>query len=530
MGRATGFQWLCLPQGWKHSPFLFTTCINSILRATDTDLRSLGVIARHYQDDIVLVGKDNLNNAMELLIDRLHSFGFNIRKDKCTWSTDTIIFCGYEVKAGCIQPKPKTKLENVIVEEVWKAFMTGDRVSRYNWLREWTGRFQYWRDFYSPHLSAMCLDQMYNYCKIFNDTDSDVSDLDLEQVREAFLTLIELCINCLPLPTGIGSSLKNVLVGDANSEAWGAILFKVIDDPDNKFKHMLNNLDTASGMDHWRKCASDLHQALLASDLPQSFSIIPVKLIGGIFTERQRRASSTHRERMAQLEAFSECRPLIDSPLIVVCDNLNCSLTWHCLDLFGARHLDLWEGLQSVLDNPGHIWLPRDSLPCYADCIARCISVSEKPAQTIPACTLAIASESIDNSSSDIDESNPVVQMSSHLRRDIIHGLRHDTTSTYHGHAISDIYSHLQSTSSPNEADAFSRMVYHRFKIVDGLLWFKSVMGDRCVVPNSASDHIISNANHNLRAALLNVYHDKLTHPGIFYCKLISAEAGIGRT
>ncbi len=41
-GAPVAFSWECLPQGWRHSPFLFTTCVNAMLRSVDRDLETLG--------------------------------------------------------------------------------------------------------------------------------------------------------------------------------------------------------------------------------------------------------------------------------------------------------------------------------------------------------------------------------------------------------------------------------------------------------------------------------------------------------
>jgi hypothetical protein len=50
------------------------------------------------------------------------------------------------------------------------------------------------------------------------------------------------------------------------------------------------------------------------------------------------------------LEAVDEYYQLLDAPLVIICDNRNCSLVWHNLDLFGARHLDLFEKLKTLID------------------------------------------------------------------------------------------------------------------------------------------------------------------------------------
>jgi hypothetical protein len=254
----------------------------------DIQLKQLGVTARHYQDDIILPGDHNLNEAMELLIEHLHMFGFNIQRTKCTWSSPKLIFCGYEIEAGCIRPRPKTPLENTMFDEAWKIFLEGDSRTRYNWIREWCGRSQYWRDFYSPQLSSICLHHLYSFLRNFGEIDSDLKEIDIDQLHDAFFMLIDLCINCVPLPTGLCDTLKNILVVDANCESWGAILFKAIPDGTNAFEHIKSKTSHAPGMDHWLTCLEELHKALLATDISAPFTIIPVKMIGGVFTDRQK--------------------------------------------------------------------------------------------------------------------------------------------------------------------------------------------------------------------------------------------------
>jgi hypothetical protein len=83
-GNPSYFRWRCLPQGWRHSPFLFSLTIDTVLRRLDKDLDQLSISARHYQDDIILTGQkdDELNVGMQLVIDTLESWGFKINKNK----------------------------------------------------------------------------------------------------------------------------------------------------------------------------------------------------------------------------------------------------------------------------------------------------------------------------------------------------------------------------------------------------------------------------------------------------------------
>ena len=553
-GNPSYFRWRCLPQGWRHSPFLFSLTIDTVLRRLDKDLDQLSISARHYQDDIILTGQkdDELNVGMQLVIDTLESWGFKINKNKCTFPTDEIIFCGYHIEGGKLLPAPKTELTQKLFDAAWENFLKSKHEEKLKWLKEWAGRFQYWRNFINASVVLPAL-------KVFYD-----QDVDEEKVHLAFSTLFNACVQSIPIHFGFTRSLYNVIVVDANCEAWGGILFKVLPvgidpvvtpttttgvskvlpvgiDPvvtpttttgvstsgfekvpileierrtvgDEAYltqpKEALTCTDVEKvltvGFDHMASRDDphmiELKEALIGYGIEPPFNLVPFKLCGDNFTLRERRHSSTQRERLAQLSCFEDCYEYLDSPLILVCDNLNCSLTWHNLDLFGARHLDLWDKLQNCL--AGHLWLPRESIPSYADLIARVIGQKNDIAQTIQNLSVDIAE----------GDSTPSVRIHAALRRDIIKGQRTDTTGFYQGISIAEIYRIL--ASNVRDDTRQSKIAHCRFVLLEGVLFYRSISGDRCVVPNCPTDHLIPGKNVNLRAGLLFIYHDRVCHPG----------------
>ena len=517
-GNPVAFQWKCLPQGWRHSPFLFTTCINALLRPLDSALRGLATV-RHFQDDIVVVGADDesVNGAMRLVITELKSKGFGIQEKKCIWSVDSITFCGYRLKSGSLLPDPKTPLTSKLAEDGWKNFSSSDSSEcRIRWLREWAGRFQFWRDFFAPKTGIPSLQLFYDFLKEYASERPDVCVDKVSALKDAFFGLFELCVSSAPLGVGLCNALRNILLVDANSDSWGGILIKVVSNVDNAYTDMTLGMASCAGMEALSAAISDLKQALAASDIPEPYVLVPVKLCGAVFSERQRRCSSTHRERLAQLECFNQCYPWIDAPLIVVCDNMNCSLTWHNLDLFGARHLDMWERLQACLDTPGHLWLPRTSAPEFADSIARVVAADDLRSVR---CAVAGVVETRDVRNAedlhvDADLDLPVVIASDEFRRALVRGYRSDVESKYQGHRIVDIYKVLLS-AAPATSEPLVRMCQHRFKVVDGVLFYKSMGADRCVVPNADSTHLLVDRPCNMRAGLLSAYHDRMLHPGV---------------
>ena len=109
----------------------------------------------------------------------------------------------------------------------------------------------------------------------------------------------------------------------------------------------------------------------------------------------------------------------------------------------------------------------------------------------------------------------PVVISSGEFRRELVRGYRSDATSKYQGHLVSDIYRLLAANAPVDASNAFSRMCHHRFKIVDGVLFYKSVLTDRCVVPNADASNLLPGRSCNIRAGLMTAYHDQMLHPGV---------------
>ena len=497
-GSSVCFQWNCLPQGWKHSPFLFSLSVNMLLRKCDDQLTLIGVTSRHYQDDILLTSNDeqSLQQGMNLVIKMLQQYEFIIRMDKCVAPTTTLTYCGFELYAGHITPAPKTPIEKQLLNHELEKFHGGTLEHQQNWVRQWAGRIQYFRDFIVSADMVRSLNYFYLFLKL-GSPDEELA----HQVSTNFVTLVDCVLNPLPLSFGIAPTIKCVLLIDANCESWGAILLRCVhSDPSHSPQSDTDSdsVDPKSD-DLLQRSIADLRLLMEASGVEEPFGFLPIKLLGGVFSERQQHHSSTHRERLAQLEAFEECYSYLDAPLIIVCDNKNCSLEWHNLDLFGSRHLDIWEKMQAKLDDHGHKWLGRQSAPAIADSIARMLTTTVNlNAATIQSGsadqndTRDISQQTDSHSAGEADEDiaglSQILTLDSEFRRELIRAQR----------------SHLELiTKYPN-----------RYKLIDGILVYVSSYGNRCFVPNFMTTRLLLTPIH-CRAGLLQIYHDKLSHCGV---------------
>jgi hypothetical protein len=139
-----------------------------------------------------------------------------------------------------------------------------------------------------------------------------------KQLSTNFVRLVDCVLNPLPLSFGIAPTITCVLLIDANCESWGAILLRCVQinschspksdmdgpslDPDNH-----PHLSQHGPVDPMNRSMNDLRQLMKESGVVEPFVLLPIKLLGGIFSERQQHHSSTQRERLAQLEALEEC-------------------------------------------------------------------------------------------------------------------------------------------------------------------------------------------------------------------------------
>ncbi len=134
------------------------------------------------------------------------------------------------------------------------------------------------------------LDTLYDSMKL---SQEDMSPEHLENIKTSFVRLVDQFLNRIGLPFGHIKTLKCILLIDANFQSWGGILLRCIADPDDKFNcHERDCLKT--NPDQFLNSAKDdIRRVNIDSGLTVPFTLLPVKIIGGIFTARQQRHSST---------------------------------------------------------------------------------------------------------------------------------------------------------------------------------------------------------------------------------------------
>jgi hypothetical protein len=204
--------------------------------------------------------------------------------------SESISFCGFTLKGGKCSPEPKNPIEFALINKELEKFSDGDFAAQQQWTRSWAGRFQYYRDFLAPKDRVIELDTLYDFMKL---SQEDMSPEHLENVKTSFVKLVDQVLNRIALPFGHIKTLKCILLIDANCQSWGGILLRCIADPDDKFKcHERDWLETDP--DQFLHCAiDDIRRVIIDSGLTMPFTLLPVKIIGGIFTARQQRHSST---------------------------------------------------------------------------------------------------------------------------------------------------------------------------------------------------------------------------------------------
>ncbi|EER16610.1 conserved hypothetical protein, partial [Perkinsus marinus ATCC 50983] len=151
------FLWrLCrLPQGWTYPPLIFTRALSHLLYLFRAQCK-LRVHIDHYQDDLLLGAADEktLNQCIEDLSDFLEGYGFVVNRQKSTYATKSLRFCGYVLDGPTYKPEgSQQELVKGLAESALHEFFHYKRnipLRQLKWLRSWAGKFQYYRGWLAP--------------------------------------------------------------------------------------------------------------------------------------------------------------------------------------------------------------------------------------------------------------------------------------------------------------------------------------------------------------------------------------------
>ena len=495
------FQWNCLVQGWKYSPLFFTIAVQFVLDQCEQLIPEHTYI-RHYQDDILIAGYDlsKVNIAMNVVMKKLNYFGFSVNEQK-TKVSDHTVFCGYKLTSSGMTPFPKTPVTNAFADSAWLTFENArSSETRLSLLRQWSGRFNYYLGFLPP-------EQLKNLRFIYNCTSLLMRDPLLmdaattKSLSDSFKGICSFIANgSIPtFPCGyINDTILTIIVTDANADSYAGILFrlcrvqtKVNDDEMPEIRSLLEAIKNQISFD------ADVSELLL----------LPVRIIGGEFTQSEMKQSSTYRERLCQMRCVDQFYTIIYGRCILVSDNQNTGRNWHHLDetLTYGSNLVPWMKLQSCVSDT--IWVPRgNSIVTLADFIARSIAPHRPESIAVPLAHFGVSEGSIPSSLSLPSSLNPrLPKFPISIKRELTRCYV-DDKSTYLRTKLSDIYVHLVHNTP---VDSRTSNLARRFIVVEDVLYHIGMLGSLHIyVPTGGNIELSAEVRGSLRASVLFHYHD----------------------
>jgi len=526
------YRWNTLPQGWSHAPLYFSIAMEYILNKCSFPST---VTARHFQDDILIVGstEDIVRKAIHTIMDVLNEFSFKVNPNK-TVVTSTLVFCGVHLGSnGAIVPSPKCPLTTELVSKQWNELIhQKTQKGKVKILQQILGRFNFLRG----HLPGQILTDMqhlYSACgKLIKH-----QDVDLPSLYPIYQQICNFILNgCFLLHFGLLINTRyNIIITDANATGHCGILFK------------LCQMDQSHQSAEMTAYCQEIVKQLGLSD-SSHYGMFPIRVIGSAFNASIQRQSSTYRERLSQLLALDDLYPYLDAPTILVTDNQNCRKFWHNIDEYlqhvcevvGGSLFIAWVRFCSTIQRV--IWIPRGS-ECVSLCDTFARTIARDPindASTVPMNSVMVSddvSNQVDDDTSVIDApvdcANPDAQTTINsdphssslqyplpIRRAIMEAYINDT-STYLGVSMFKIYNTVvHGTKYDQRTDRLAA----RFYMDQGLLYHIRQHGSAQVyVPTGGNMSLHPGSSGSVRANILYHFHDSTLGYHRGYHKMVTA-------
>jgi len=488
-GKQLCYRWTTWPQGFRYSTMAFRNAATYILEKF-TSLEHIAPVVdalklafANMTDDIIIAAATQAQCAATLaeLIKFLEAHSLFINPNKTVHPCQKLVYCGYDITPDGIKPSPtRREITSAFADEAYTRLTSSlsDREQTLTIFRSMAGSFQFYNRGFLAGDQQLLLRTFYDLStQLLRDPTYELTSDDLSQIKSALDALTDWVVNgCPHLRMGsLGArAIASLLVVDSNAPAWSGICFKVASLPSPACPDDL--------------CFNPLLQpmiSVLASQpgvvLPPHFTVYPCYIDGGVWSSNiDKGRSSTGRERVGQLRFLAQVEPHLEGLIYFICDNGN--TRWDVIDPsveFGGAMMPYYLRYQELVD--GTIWLPRTSIPSWADFLARVLErrqIVETPSvhAAFPAGNQMVL---------------PIPDFPDlSLRAAIIHGYATDQTTTFNSIYIHDIYTYLiHQAPAPT---GFTRKIATRFVLgANGLLYYLSRDLPRVVVPHCICSSIL---------------------------------------
>ena len=527
-----------LPQGWRWSPLLFRTGMEFILAAARQELDSLHAIppikfhVAAMQDDII-AGTSSYEHGLllyDVLVRQLEHFSFQINHKKSLKLVRSLNFCGYKISHCFITPDAtRTQINLAFAEQMLTLFKTLKTTEqRRTWLQKLTGHFAFVRSFLSADMLPK-LQYFYDATKSLT-LDPDIV-LSTNEIQDALYDLVTYMQNGVQpaILAKFSAILAPIVVSDANVESYAIQLFYLVDLPTEVSIELLPDLRAVQEV--FTKIAG-----FPVLPVTNRTILIPVRNVAGLFSLQEQKASSTYRERLAQLTAVGELHALFQGVTIFIGDNRPTSQHWHDIEAnFTGRRLQQFLLLQEHVHY--QVWCSRDGVPSLADTMARAAiltrskfnevtqftqnepldsSVTIRGAASVleirdPSASLAVIELDADFRDTSLVTEVLITPFANAIRKSFLL----DSQTSFQHVLMSDVYRAL--TEPTTASRRAKKLASQHFCLKDGLLIYVTGLTAQYYVPEFLTDSLFPILGKiSSRTALVHFYHNAFgIHKGV---------------
>jgi hypothetical protein len=321
-----------LPMGWFLSSVLFQDIVSYVIDSCSDRLVNVKVV--HQIDDILIVGTvlEDVQHAMNILVETFVKFGFIVRKDKCEGPSDNCTFCGLKLLGdGTIKPWPiKRQLNQVAADTAVELFEKAKTLEECkHTLRSWLGTANYFSKWMPSELreESLALHSLLSQIDSGVITKKEIYEKSTSFVRNLCTWWLE---NSYGLFGGPSDDENTLIVVDANVTGWSGCIFRLVRSTNDVPQSLPFSL---SGL-----LSSHETELVPPGASIENYTLVPVRFDGArwgsIFETAQ---SSTWRERSAAMLIVHKNKEVLAGKVFVLSDNKNLCESWRDTEALTSR-------------------------------------------------------------------------------------------------------------------------------------------------------------------------------------------------
>jgi hypothetical protein len=306
--------------GWFLSTLIFQDIVTYILD-TCASLLPDTVEVVHQIDDILIAGtnSDDVQTAMDIIINAFIGYSFFIRKEKCEGPSNSGTFCGLKLfDDGSVKPFPiKRQLNEIASKTAADLFANSKSIEQLKFaLRSWLGTANCFNKWLPTDLRN---ENLFLHSILPKLESGELSKQEISDRAVAFVD--QLCNWWLEHSNGLyggSNNLENtIVIVDANASGWSGCIFRLSEVEKERGSYPLPF--SLTGL-------LSIHESELVPP-PKSmddFTLLPVRFDGARWSSKfEMSQSSTWRERAAAMLIVHRNKEVLSGKVFIVSDNRN---------------------------------------------------------------------------------------------------------------------------------------------------------------------------------------------------------------